>query len=77
MATRGRCSWEKCSGIKKSKGIQKRAYDMFMRCKECMANAGCNIYLYKDTKGGEVVSCHATYHKRNHITAFLLDKRVI
>ncbi len=50
---------------------------MFMRCKECMANAGCNIYLYKDTKGGEVVSCHATYHKRNHITAFLLDKRVI
>ena len=77
MATRGRCSWAKCPGIEKSKGIRKRAYDTFMRCEECMAYAGCNLYLCNDTKSGEVVSCHAAYHKRNHNKVFLSDKRVI
>ena len=42
-----------------------------------MAYAGCNLYLCNDTKSGEVVSCHAAYHKRNHNKVFLSDKRVI
>ena len=48
-----------------------------MRCEECTANAGCNIYLCNDTKSGEVVSCHVVYHKHNHNKVFLSDKRVI
>jgi hypothetical protein len=76
-AIMGKCSWVKCPGIEKSKGIPKHAYNTFMRCKECTANAGCNIYLCNDTKNGEVVSCHVMYHKRNHNKAFLSDKRVI
>jgi hypothetical protein len=79
-AIRGKCSWAKCPEIEKSKGIPKRAYNTLMQCKECTANAGCNIYLCNDTKNGEVVSCHCChvmYHKRNHNKAFLSDKRVI
>jgi len=75
-ATRGRCSWARCPGIEKSKAKRKRAYDTFMRCEECTANAGCNIYLCNDTKNGMVVSCHVAYHKRNHNKTFLSDKRV-
>ena len=75
-ATRGRCSWARCPGINKSKAKRKRAYDTFMRCEECTANAGCNIYLCNDTKNGKVVSCHVAYHKRNHNRTFLLVKRV-
>ena len=48
-----------------------------MRCEECTANVGCNIYLCNDTKNGVVVSFHDAYHKCNHNKTFLSDKCVI
>ncbi len=56
---------------------KKWAHDTFMQCKECMANAGCNIYLCNDTKNGVVVSCHIAYHNHNHNKTFLPDKCVL
>ena len=35
----------------------------------------CNIYLCINTKNGVMVCCHVAYHKRNHMKAFLSDKR--
>jgi hypothetical protein len=58
----GRCCWAKCPGIEKSKAKTKCSYDTFMRCKECSATAGFNIYLCNGNKGGKVVSCHVPYH---------------
>jgi hypothetical protein len=74
VTTQGKCCWERCPGIQKSKAKRKRVYNTNYHCKECSTTLGCNIYLCHTIKNGEVVSCHVAYHKCNHNKRFLSDK---
>ncbi len=69
---RGRCCWEKCPGLKKSKEKVKQSYRTISRCKECSAKAGLNIWLCSGAKGNEVLPCHIEYHKANFNKMFPL-----
>ncbi len=73
----GKCCWLKCPGLTtaKSKAKRKRSYDTFMRCEECSATTGCNIFLCNDTKNSVPVCCHIAYHKRHHNIVFPSDGR--
>jgi hypothetical protein len=53
----GRYCQAKCPRIEKSKASMKCSYDTFMRCKECSASAGCNVYLCNGNKGGKMSHC--------------------
>ena len=68
-ANQGKCCWMKCPGMTNSKAKQKCNYDTYMRCKECSAKTGCNIFLCNHIKNGVPVSCHVAYHKRHHNAA--------
>jgi len=70
----GKCCWPKCPGLMKGESKRKRSYNTFMRCEECSATSGLNIFLCLDTKNGVPVCCHVAYHKRHHNAAFQSEK---
>ena len=73
-AKQGRCSWEGCPGKKASKAAYPRSYDTFMRCEECSAFQGKDVFLCNDIKGRvegdtqsrKTIQCHLAYHNKYH-----------
>ncbi|KAL7526484.1 hypothetical protein ACHAXR_001514 [Thalassiosira sp. AJA248-18] len=63
---KGRCQWENCPGKKKSQAMVKRTYDTYMRCEECSARLGKNMFLCNGTKSGKPVLCHIAFHTKYH-----------
>ncbi|KAL7527968.1 hypothetical protein ACHAXR_007787 [Thalassiosira sp. AJA248-18] len=67
---RGKCHWENCPGMKKESGDdsrkRKRSYNTYMRCEECSAREGKNIFLCNDVKSRVPVLCHLVYHSKYH-----------
>ncbi len=64
--TRGRCCYEYCPNRRKSKAKEKRGYDTYMRCEECSAATGKDVYLCNNPKSSKPVLCHIAYHSRYH-----------
>eukprot|EP00956_Cyclotella_meneghiniana_P039672 scaffold176861_cov23-Cyclotella_meneghiniana.AAC.1 len=66
---KGRCSWGKCPGIKRSEeaGAKRcRGSVTHMYCEECTASYGKPIYLCNAVKSGSIDCCHFTYHQKYH-----------
>jgi hypothetical protein len=66
VAKKGRCGWEDCPGKLASKGIHPRSSDTHMRCEECSARLGKDMYLCNGFIKGAPVNCHRHYHIYNH-----------
>jgi hypothetical protein len=49
-AQRGRCVRVKCPRLTKSQAKVKHSYKMLMRCEECSARMGCNIFFVQRHK---------------------------
>ncbi|KAL7525349.1 hypothetical protein ACHAXR_000966, partial [Thalassiosira sp. AJA248-18] len=65
----GKCNWENCPGKAKEGGEsrkRKRSYSTYMRCEECSARLGKNIFLCNNVKKGVPVLCHLAYHNKYH-----------
>jgi hypothetical protein len=62
---RGRCAWMNCTGLK-SDAKRKRSKLTNMRCEQCSAEKGKQIYLCNDVKNGETNNCHIAYHRKYH-----------
>ena len=66
---RGYCCWEGCPGIAagKEKGNKRvRSHRTAMRCEECSAAKGKDVFLCNDVKFGALVMCHTAYHNKHH-----------
>jgi hypothetical protein len=63
---KGRCCWKNCEGLKASKAACPRRPETHMRCEECSALLGKNIFLCNGYKAGKVYSCHLQYHSKYH-----------
>mmetsp|Transcript_29715 Transcript_29715/g.54805 ORF Transcript_29715/g.54805 Transcript_29715/m.54805 type:complete len:295 (+) Transcript_29715:1717-2601(+) len=46
----GKCAWEGCVGLKKSKAKRPRNYDTYMRCDECSALRGKDMFFSVTTQ---------------------------
>ena len=71
--TRGKCAWIGCPGKKRSKVNKEkrsRSYDTFMRCEECSAMLGKDMFFCNNTKGGKPCVCHLDYHNKYHNTKY-------
>jgi len=65
---KGKCAYEGCPGIDaaKKKGLKrKRAFDTRMRCEECSAMKGSDVFFCNDFKNGKRVLCHLRWHEEN------------
>ena len=62
----GYCKWIGCPGLKQCKAKQKRSYRTYMRCEECTAQLGKEMFLCNDVKSGTAVNCHFAHHKKYH-----------
>jgi hypothetical protein len=72
VAKKGRCGWEDCPGKLASKGICPCSSNTHMRCKECIARLGKDMYLCNSFIKGMPVKCHQHYHIYNHNKEFAL-----
>ena len=66
----GRCCWEDCPGKKLSKAKYPRSSDTHMRCEECSAYLGKDVFLCNGFVKGEPVNCHRHYHLYHHNKEF-------
>jgi hypothetical protein len=72
--SRGHCCYQFCPGINESYADIPRTYRTSMRCEECSAATGKNIYLCNDAKKGKPVLCHVEYHKKHHDKKYDIDE---
>ena len=64
--SRHRCSFEGCPGLKLSKDKKRpRATLTWMRCQECSAEQGVNVFFCNQTVKGKPQLCHYRYHTRH------------
>ena len=64
--TRNHCSFKGCPGLKSSKdALRPRGTKTFMRCQECSAEQGTNVFFCNDTSKGKPQLCHYRYHTRH------------
>ena len=63
---RGRCHYSRCPATKTSAAERKRSYLTFMRCEECSAVAGKDMFFCNDTKSKKPCLCHLAYHTKYH-----------
>ena len=66
----GKCCWEDCPGKKLSKAKYPRSSDTHMRCEECSAYLGKDVFLCNGFVKGEPVNCHRHYHLYHHNKEF-------
>ncbi len=66
----GKCCWEDCPGEKLSKAKYPRSSNTYMRCKECSAYLGKDVFLCNGFVKGELVNCHRHYHLYHHNKEF-------
>ena len=63
---RGKCAFKGCPNLRTSKsGKRKRSYDTNMKCEECSAEKGTDVYYCNGKKGKELVMCHLRYHMKH------------
>ena len=63
---KGRCGYNGCPNLASQKVRErKRTYDGNMKCEECSAKAGKNIYFCNSVKKGKIVNCHMRFHMKN------------
>ena len=63
---KGKCCYEHCPNRANGNAKRKRGYDTWMRCEECSAQFGKDVYLCNNTKSGKPVLCHVAYHNKYH-----------
>ena len=63
---KGKCCWKGCPGIKATTANRPRGYDTFMRCEECSANHGKDMFFCNNSKSKKPVLCHLAYHNKYH-----------
>ena len=61
-AKRGKCAYNGCPNLLRSKAKYPRSYDTHMRCEECSLMAGKDVYFCNDVKKGVPCLCHLAYH---------------
>ena len=60
------CSFESCPGLKLSKDAKRpRGTKTWMRCQECSAEQGVNVFFCNQTFKGKPQLCHYRYHTRH------------
>jgi hypothetical protein len=70
VAKQGKCGWDDCPGKLASKAKYPRNSDTHMRCEECSARLGKDVYLCNGYVKGAPVNCHRHYHIYHHIKEF-------
>ena len=65
-----RCCWEDCPWKRLSKAKYPRSSDMHMRCEECSAYLGKDVFLCNGFVKGVPVNCHRHYHMYHHNKEF-------
>jgi hypothetical protein len=70
VAQYGKCCWEDCPGKKLSTAKRPRSSDTHMRCKECSAYLGKDVFLCNGFVKGKPVNCHWHYHIYHHNKEF-------
>ena len=65
--TPGYCAYHGCPNrvLTKSKGKKIQGHYTRMRCEECSAEKGRDVYFCNDFRKGKVVNCHLRWHKEN------------
>ena len=63
---REKCSFAGCTNLRNRNTKRRRSYNTFMKCEECSAESGKNVYFCNDSKSGVPVLCHQRHHVRNH-----------
>jgi hypothetical protein len=62
--------WEDCPGKTLSTAKYLRSSDTHMRCEECSAHQGKDIFLCNSFVKGGPVNCHRHYHMYHHNKEF-------
>jgi hypothetical protein len=62
----GKCCWDNCPGKKSMTVKRPRGSNTHMRCKECSAYLGKDIFLCNGVVNGAPVNCHRHYHIYHH-----------
>ncbi len=70
VALYGKCCWEDCPGKKLSTAKRPRSSDTLMRCKECSAYLGKDVFLCNGFVKGKPVNCHRHYRIYHHNKEF-------
>jgi hypothetical protein len=70
VALYGKCCWEDCPGKKLSTAKRPRSSDTHMRCEECSAYLGKDVFLCNGFVKGKPVNCHRHYHIYHHNKEF-------
>jgi hypothetical protein len=65
-----RCCWEDCSGKWLGTAKYPRSSQTHMRCKECSAYLGKDVFLCNGFVKGAPVNCHRHYHMYHHNKQF-------
>jgi hypothetical protein len=71
VAKKGRCGWDDCRGKLASKAKRSRGGDTHLRCEECSAHLGKDVYLCNGYVKGAPVNCHRQYHIYHHNKEFV------
>jgi hypothetical protein len=66
----GKCCWEDCPGKKLSTAKCPCSSNMHMRCEECSAYLGKDVFLCNGFVKGKLVNCHRHYHIYHHNKEF-------
>ena len=70
VAKQGKCVWDDCPGKLTCKAKRKCSNQMHMRCEECSAHLGSDVYLCNGYIKGAPVNCHQRYHIYHHNKEF-------
>ncbi len=70
VTNKGRCYWDDCPGIQLSKAKCLRSSKTHMRCVECGAYLGTDLFLCNGFAKGGLVNCHRQYHMYHHNKEF-------
>ena len=65
-----RCCWEDCPGKRLGTAKYPRSSQTHMRCEECSAYPGKDVFLCNGFVKGAPVNCHRHYHMYNHNKQF-------
>ena len=66
----GKCYWDDCPGKKSTTAKRPESNKTHMRCEECSACLGKNVFLCNGFVKGGPVSCHRQYHIYHHNKEF-------
>ena len=62
---RGKCAYRGCPSLKTGGRKRNRSYDTHMKCEECSAKNGSDVYYCNNKKGTMIVNCHMNHHMKH------------